>query len=180
MAATFKQNESMHEPFIQNASTEEENVSIQGEQDTNNDISVEMNNNYYTSNVTSPLPTTIPPDGSVNVNFVDDQPNTLIPNNDKRCIMDKCIRKATKQCGKCQAKICDIHVGAFSKQYTVLCKVCYDKKVSKEDDEYDKCSNKCKRFFCCSKLCCCLCYLLFIMFIYWTQSWARRHMAEDE
>lgn len=79
---------------------------------------------------------------------ITEEPNRLEPDNNVKCLLDKCIRPATKFCGKCEGKICDIHVGAFSKQYTVVCQLCHQQKLSQQYDNDKKCVNQCKRIMC--------------------------------
>ena len=77
-----------------------------------------------------------------------DQPNKLESNDKSQCNAMQCLRAATTKCGKCNGKVCDIHIGSFSKQYTVLCKLCDQQRLSSEYDKDNKCPNKCKRIIC--------------------------------
>ena len=77
-----------------------------------------------------------------------DQPNKLESNDNSQCVMMKCLRRATTQCGKCDGKVCDIHIGSFSKQYNVLCKACHQQTLSAEYDKDNECPSKCRRILC--------------------------------
>ena len=79
---------------------------------------------------------------------ITDQPNKLESNDNTQCVMIKCVRRATTKCGKCDSKICDIHIGSFFKQYAVLCKSCNDQRLSLQYDQDNKCINKSQRIIC--------------------------------
>lgn len=80
--------------------------------------------------------------------IVQQQPNKLEKNDKSQCIMIKCLRTATTKCGKCNEKVCDVHIASFSEQYSVLCRSCEQQRLSSEYDKDNKCINKCKRIMC--------------------------------
>ena len=95
------------------------------------------------------------------------QANGLQPMNDVKCLYnEQCLRAATAKCGKCDNQVCDLHIGLYSKRYTVICKECNDRKLSDQYDESNKIQKKCKRILC-SKFIIILVMIIAVLLFLW-------------